>query len=175
MVIVRIYNFNILNKFMRNKILIIITVAVLISLGIVYWQKNNVSADTSTVNDCYNPSYACYYESWPQASNRKANDPLFDTLSALSRRERGAGGGNDNTIVDYNGDGLSDIIYNRYNCSSSDSYCSTGGSERPSSLDETILMVLYLNNNKGGYDEYYKCVAHFLNGSWKYYGNCADI
>lgn len=140
---------------MKNKNLIIILAIIVAVWGIMYFQRNNVLAEYNADNCLYGDA-TCYYKSWPQSNTRKSNDQLFTPLLSLFPHDPPASH-NQSTVIDYNGDSFSDIVYN-YNYS--------GNS----------VVILFINDGNGGYDKYYKCAINQLpNNISRYYGDCADI
>lgn len=154
---------------MKNKVLIIILILVATALGIVYFQKHDVSAGSASVADMIYPGYSQIYQSWSQSSTRKSNDKLFESLVSLSTFPASYPAiSGESTILDFNGDSLSDIVFN---------YSYTNGSSGSNSSGEDIVVVmLYLNNGIDGYDEYYKCAMerHSTGLNTNYYGDCAE-
>lgn len=147
---------------MNNKILIICTVVIVVAVGVIYCQKSGVFANALSSDNCLDPGNRCYYESWPQSSTIKSGDQLFIPLFSLSSRYLPLPDAYDqhyireNTVLDFNGDGLNDVVLNYY-----EPY-------------QKIVVVLSINNGHGGYDQYYKCAADKVSeSSWKFYGDCA--
>ena len=90
------------------------------------------------------------YTSWPSSSNLDPDDTMMQTLYVMQLTAP-----NKQTITDFNGDGLTDVIYHSY----SGSYTSS--------------FVVLLNTGNMGFDMVYKCVREA--SPVKYYGDCADV
>jgi hypothetical protein len=96
------------------------------------------------------------YSSWNHSNAYHSNDKTMEALIALSIRY--SVGMNYATRTDVNGDGLVDILYHK----------TSSGPRTPMHLGMFV--------SQGGFDYTlgYKCVITNNNGTYNYYGDCAD-